>query len=1159
MANDFTNQPNQVNGTRDLFLSYNNRDREAVLRVRQLLREKQLSTFLDRDNLNPGQPWFDELQSAIGQVHAVAVFVGETLGPWQKREMMLALDRQAREEKLGRRFSVIPVVLPKADLDKAPGFLLLNTFVDLRGNLDDPYALEAIVRAARGEAAAKPSEDRPQVELCPYRALRAFREEDAPLFFGREAFAEQLLAKTQQHELIAVIGPSGSGKSSVVQAGLMPLLRRERPPRPTWDAVVFTPGKSPFHSLAAALVATWDVELDLTERLLKAERLGNSLAGGEVRLEAAIQLALEASEGTDRLLVVVDQFEELFTLTEEKDRKPFVEALLSTSALAPVTIALTLRADFYSQAIGLHRELSDRIQQGLVNLGPMTRDELCRAIEKPAYSVGLKFDPGLVERILDNVEDQPGNLPLLEFALTELWGKKQGRDLTHNQYDKIGQVEGAIGQRAEQLFGSLKPDEQRVVLRAFTRLVRVSAGGEEGADTRQRAKLSDLEPQARSPLQEFVKARLLITDLNEPTNEETIEVAHEALIRRWDRLKEMLNEDRRFLLWRQRLGIALGEWQRIGRDAGALLRSVSLDEAQRWRKERGQDLNDREQEFIAHSESAEKQPKYWIAAAIAFITMVALVWSGWKLWDNRPQSQINKILAQSPKVLKAAVVGDDVESVSTWLSTLVLTGRLNEALDAARKIEGAEPRSLALASVIISLTKDGQTAKAKQVATEELGAARKIKDTNISSGALAIVVEALAKADLTAEALEVAREIEDADSRFLALASIVTALAKVGPTAEAKQAATEALGAARMFSRYLPSWQRDALVEALAKAGQIAEALEVARTIQERVTLSETLAILVEILAKDGRTTEAKKIATEALNAAREIENAGFRSQALASIVMALAKASQTTEAKQIAIEALDAARRAEDGSGSQRLATLVEALAKADQTVEALGVARRIEVAEPRSLALASIVTTLAKAGQAAEAKEAVAEALDAAQKVGNADIRYRTLARIAEFWAKTSQTTEALNAALKIEHNAHRSRALVQVVKALAKVGKTEEALEVARKIESAFSRSQALVSAAEVLDKRREATDRARIAIAEAQQIAEQIINEDEKSAALGDVATGLAKLYLYRQARELVDNNNTSAKDKITAYTAILREYHIERYPDQAKLFEGEKQE
>src|SRR5262249_20401713 len=156
-----------------------------------------------------------------------------------KREMTLALDRQAREEKLGRHFPVIPVVLPKADLDKAPGFLLLNTFVDLRGRIDDPSALEAIVRAVRDENAATSAQ--PRVELCPYGGLGAFREGDAPLFFGREEFAEQLLAKTRQHSLIAVVGPSGSGKSSVVQAGLMSLLRRERPPRPTWDAIVFTP------------------------------------------------------------------------------------------------------------------------------------------------------------------------------------------------------------------------------------------------------------------------------------------------------------------------------------------------------------------------------------------------------------------------------------------------------------------------------------------------------------------------------------------------------------------------------------------------------------------------------------------------------------------------------------------------------------------------------------------------------------------------------------------------------------------------------------------------------------------------------------------------------------------------------------------------------
>lgn len=379
----------------DLFLSYNSRDHEPVQTVRRLLAARNVNTFIDRENLAVGRQWFGPLEDALNSVRGVAVFLSKNgLGNWQKRELVLALSRQDREEKAGRAFPVIPVLLPGVDLEMAPGLLLVNTFVDLRAGLDDPDALDALVRAVRGEA---PPPAQTTVALCPYRGLQIFPEEDAPLFFGRESFADELLKKTRAHPLVAVVGPSGSGKSSVVQAGLLPLLRRERPPHPAWEAAIFTPGKRPFHSLAACLVPFWETEMSETQRLIEAEELGKRLADGTVAVEAALDQALRKSSGTDRLLLVMDQFEELFTLTLEAERRGFVEALLRATADKPVTLVLTLRADFYGQAICLSRALSDGIQQGIVNLGPMTRDELRRAIENPAGVVKLDFEPGLAD------------------------------------------------------------------------------------------------------------------------------------------------------------------------------------------------------------------------------------------------------------------------------------------------------------------------------------------------------------------------------------------------------------------------------------------------------------------------------------------------------------------------------------------------------------------------------------------------------------------------------------------------------------------------------------------------------------------------------------------------------------------------------------------
>ena len=510
----------------DLFLSYNGTDRQAVAQIEQALRQRQVLTFFDQNNLRRGMFWFDALQKAINDVRAVAVFIGKDgLGRWQKREMALALDKQAREEKQGSDFPVIPVVLPQADVNLAPGFLLLNTWVDFRRGLDDPAALEDLARVVRGEATES---QRQAVTLPPYRDLKAFREEDAPLFFGREDFTSSLLEKTLSRQLVAVIGPSGSGKSSVVQAGLLPKLRRQYPPADVWEAVIFTPGNRPFHRLAAALIPLWEPNISKTDQLIKAEELGSRLLNGAVSLEAAVALRLREGDEAgaddfavaDRLLVVVDQFEELFTLTPEDQRAAFVTALLGAARSEPVTILLTLRADFYGQAIGMSRELSDKIEQGLVNIGPMTREELRSCIEEPARYVGLGFEPNLVELILDHVENQPGSLPLLEFTLTQLWERRQDGLLTHRQYEEIGGVRGAISKHAEKVFSNLPQAQQELAERVLPRLVRVSAANEEGTDTRQRVKLSDLDAESRQVVREFVKARLLVGSLEGDEDEE---------------------------------------------------------------------------------------------------------------------------------------------------------------------------------------------------------------------------------------------------------------------------------------------------------------------------------------------------------------------------------------------------------------------------------------------------------------------------------------------------------------------------------------------------------------------------------------------------------------------------------------------------------------
>jgi len=582
----------------DLFLSYHRSDKESVEQVRQILNARGVSSFIDHQDLSPGLPWPQALEQALRNVAGVAVFVGRELGMWQKREMYFALDRQAGEERDGRAFPVIPVILPEADLTSS--FLFLNTWVDLRQDVTSAEAIDQIVRVIRGKIGPKPADN--TTAVCPYRGLKAFREEHAAFFCGREVYTSRLLEKVlRQNGLVAVVGPSGTGKSSLVLCGLLPLLRRQRPPATTWDAVTFTPGDRPFHRLAASLIPLLEPSItSAAERLSKAQQLGESLASGLPLAEVA-EMILGDSKGTDRLLVVVDQFEEIITLTPEKHRSSFLKAMVAALGHSPIEFVITLRADYYGHVVSLNRELSDRLEQCVVNLGPMTPDELGRAIVQPAKKVGLDFEAGLVERLLNDVGDEPGNLPLLEFALTELWTARQSRSMTHAAYEKFGGLAKAISHTAHAELEKFTPEQQRTVRQILTRLVHVVTPGEALEDTRQRVSLNELGADARPIVDELAKARLLVTARDADIHQDTVEISHEALIQGWSDLRAWLNEDREFLLWRQRLNLYSTVWQRANRDDGGLLRGALLTEAERWQASHATGLNDEERDFIGKS------------------------------------------------------------------------------------------------------------------------------------------------------------------------------------------------------------------------------------------------------------------------------------------------------------------------------------------------------------------------------------------------------------------------------------------------------------------------------------------------------------------------------------------------------------------------------
>ncbi|WP_129630530.1 CHAT domain-containing protein [Candidatus Oscillochloris fontis] len=382
----------------------------------------------------------------------------------------------------------------------------------------------------------------PYDERCPFPGLRSFRADGRDFFFGREPLVQRLIQRLAQQPFLAVLGASGSGKSSLVFAGVLPALQASSP---TLQVITFTPGERP-----------------------------------QLALESAL-----ASTATGERIVVVDQFEEAFTICQDlQERSTFFQTLLDLHPQTPVII--TMRADFLGE-VAPYAALRDRVQSAQELVAPMTPEELRRAMELQAAAVGLRFEADLSGQILDDVRGEPGAMPLLQHALQELWQRRRGRWLRAIEYRNVGGIHQAIAHTADQIYTACRPADQERLRDIFVRLTRLdrdALAGEERRDTRQRVTLHDLTPAGADPaplrelLRQLADARLIVTGVD-ASGAETVEVAHEALIRSWPRLRGWLEQDRAGLLLRDSIRQAALEWQREAHDPALLFRGGRLDEA----------------------------------------------------------------------------------------------------------------------------------------------------------------------------------------------------------------------------------------------------------------------------------------------------------------------------------------------------------------------------------------------------------------------------------------------------------------------------------------------------------------------------------------------------------------------------------------------------
>lgn len=509
----------------------------------------------------------------------------------------------------------------------------------------------------------------------PYKGLRAFYEADTVDFFGRADLVDEILARLRHDDLrgrlVLVVGGSGSGKSSVVRAGLLPRVRRGGVPGSSrWFVTTMLPGSSPFKELAESL-----------RRVAVAETSGlaDMLAEDEAGVDRVLRRLVP---GDGQLLLVVDQLEELFTLASAQDQRAFLSGLMH-AVLAPdsrLRLVATLRADFYDRPLA-HPSLGAAVSDATVTTVAMSPADLEAAIVEPAERVGGGVERALVAELVNAVVHEAAALPSLQYTLWELAERSPTRHLGLAAYRELGGVGGAIASRAERLYSSLDDGERVAVRRMFERLVVVSAEGEPTRRRAARTELTGLGPAGAvdTAIDLWAQARLLTLDRDPRTRVPTVELAHEALLREWPRLRRWIEDDREAILTHSRLREAAATWVGLGRDPGALYRGARLDvtlddaglqqvdlpEPEREFLETSKEVRDRErlEEAARIAQQARDNRRLRVQRAAIGIALVVALVGGFIALDQRGRAEQERRVATARELAGAAVasIPDDPE------------------------------------------------------------------------------------------------------------------------------------------------------------------------------------------------------------------------------------------------------------------------------------------------------------------------------------------------------------------------------------------------------------------------------------------------------------------------------------------------------------------
>ncbi|MFB2917866.1 eIF2A-related protein [Aerosakkonema funiforme] len=556
---------------------------------------------------------------------------------------------------------------------------------------------------------------------CPYRGLSAFSEQDAHLFFGREAFTNQLIEAVNQKSLVTVIGASGSGKSSVVFAGLIPHLRAEPTSELPLQIASIRPGNNPFKALASALISAQNLSISNNDKKLIELELEIELQQNDTIFYKTIESIVQQGNGK-RFLLVIDQFEELYTLCPETKQQVFLNGLLMAVKQAlEFTLVLTLRADFFGRILGYEpfgKALQEYPPELLI---PMNPDQLKAAIVKPSQQLGIELEQGLRERLINVVGKQPGYLPLLEFTLTQLWRTQKQNLLSLEAYEKIGGIEKALTNHAKQVYIQLNKTKRQRLEKIFIQLVHPGEGTE---DTRRLATRSQIGEDSWNLVMDLATKYLVVTNCDRQTGEETVEIVHEALIQNWKQLQKWVQRNRDFRRWQERLRTAMQNWKtQHNWDEGALLSGAPLAEAKDWLQQRPDEISLDERQFIEKSiELQQKRDRLQKCGILALLIFAMIAFQQWQQAEYQKKliqiSNINYyseslLLSKSGKefealieIIRAARILQQTDKTEPELPIQV-AATIQQALHNIRERNRLEQHSDNVMSVTFS--PDGQT------------------------------------------------------------------------------------------------------------------------------------------------------------------------------------------------------------------------------------------------------------------------------------------------------------------------------------------------------------------------------------------------------------------------------------------------------------------